>query len=102
MTHQGQAPDEQGENLSPEIYRELGKNGWRVPETEPEVKAAEEWVGKAPDRLPARLESLPDKDSDQERGGLLDRYLRNDRGDRSGDDPKAKDDERSNRDFDRE
>lgn len=102
MTKHENAAGDPSERLSPELYRELGKNGWRLPQTEHEVRAAEEWVSKTPDRLPEGLHDLPGKDHSPEPGPLLDRYLNTDRVDRSADDAKAKDDDRLNRDLDRD
>jgi hypothetical protein len=99
MKNQEPVPDPRSERLSLEIYRELGKNGWRLPETKAEVQAAEVWVEKSLDRLPARLNDLPDKGHGQSHGRMLDRYLG---ADRSADDSKAMDTERSSRDLERD
>lgn len=47
------------DRLDPETYHGLGHLGWRLPRTEEEVKAAEEWAAKAPIELPHRLQDVP-------------------------------------------
>jgi hypothetical protein len=69
------------ERLDAKVYADLAKVGWRVPETEVEVRAAEEWAGKSPDELPQRLRVTPAMGSSELRtpgGGILSRYLRDD------------------------
>jgi hypothetical protein len=101
MSKHDQPAGDRNERLSQEIYRELGRIGWRMPKSEPEVRAAEEWVSKTPDRLPERLGTLPESNRAPERSSFLDRYLNTDRVDHSRDDQKDKDADRSDRDLDR-
>lgn len=93
---------DRNERFSPELYRELGKNGWRLPQTEREVRAAEDWISKNPERNAGRLPDMPDEKSSPKQDRILDRYLRTDQPDRSADESKSMNDERSNREHDRE
>lgn len=88
------------DRFRPEAYRELGKLGWRVPESDKEVRAAEEWVARSSIRLPAKLHHLPNER--QPRGdGLLGRYLREDVHHRSTEDSKSMDEGKPDRELDR-
>jgi len=102
MSKHDRAARDKEDRMSPELYRELAKDGWRLPQSEPEVKAAETWVAKSSDRLPERLDTTPGEVRPQEPGRLLDHYVRADRLDRSGGESKSMDDNRSNRDIERE
>jgi len=101
MKLHGQESADRDEQLSPEVYRELGEQGWRLPLSEPEVAAAEDWVSKTPDRLPEGLRETPELDNTPEPGGLLSRYLQQPDRSRPRDDPKPRDDGRAGRDLDR-
>src|SRR5690349_1223219 len=68
------------ERLDPKIHRDLAQLGWKIPQSEAEVRAAEEWASKLPGEIPARLRGMPNKDRSQKPGGLLGRYLRDDGG----------------------
>jgi hypothetical protein len=89
-----QTPGDPNERLDAKVYADLAKVGWRIPESEAEVRAAEEWAGKSPGELPQRLRVTPATGSSELRtpgGGILSRYLRDDvhpsttRDDRSSD-----------------
>lgn len=89
------------EHLSSRLHQELGKAGWRIPQAEQEVRAAEEWVSKEPDRVPLGLQELPSEGSIQEKGRILDRYLRDDGRAPLVDDAKSKELDRPDHDLDR-
>lgn len=89
------------EQLAPRLHQELGKAGWRIPQTEQEVRAAEEWVSREPDRVPPGLQELPSEGSAREKGRILDRYLRDDGRSPSVDDSKSKELDRPDHDLDR-
>lgn len=101
MTKQAQADGDRDERFRPELYREFGKLGWNVPQSDQEVRAAEEWIAANPVRLPDRLRDLPGKERSDESGGLLERYLRDDGRQPSIDDSKSNDKDRDDRDLDR-
>ena len=101
MSKQAHKSGEQPERLRPRLHRALGRFGWKVPETDQEVRAAEAWTAKSPVRLPDRLREVPDMGRTQESGRLLDRYLRDDTGRDSVEEHKPKDEGRSGRDLDR-
>ena len=100
MTKPNQDPGGGDDRFRPEVYRELANLGWRVPQSEQEVRGAEEWIAANPTRVPDRLRELTDMDRQRESGGLLDRYLRNDERHLT-DESKSKDQDRDDRDFDR-
>jgi hypothetical protein len=69
------------DRMSRGIYRELGKLGWRTPQTDAEVRAAEEELVRSPGALPERLDRVPDPDPSEARDadhGLLSKYLQDD------------------------
>ncbi len=101
MTKHANLPPDRSEWLSRELYRELGAQGWTIPKSEREVRAAEEWLAKNPVRVPDRLSSRPEKDVSGESRELLSRDLRDEGRDRTIDDQQAKDD-RSDRDLERD
>lgn len=103
MTEHDNATGDQHEHLNPRIYRDLAKLGWKIPETEVEVQAAEEWAEKPLGELPARLHETqdPNKESAQRSNGILGRYLREAEQHRSLDDSKAKDARNPKRDNER-
>jgi hypothetical protein len=77
-----QTPGDVNERLDPKLHSNLGKLGWRMPQTAAEVRAAEEWVDKSPRELPERLGAAPDVDRSAgdppSAGSILSRYLRED------------------------
>jgi hypothetical protein len=87
-------PVDPNDRLDPGIYSELAKAGWRMPQSEAEVRAAEELVSKTPGDPPKRLARTPDLGSSEgrspERGGILSRYLRDD-----GREPKSPSEEKT-------
>ena len=101
MTKQANKSGEQPERLPRELHRALGRLGWKVPETDQEVRAAEEWIARSAVRLPDRLGKSPDMNRSQESGRMLDRYLSDEEGRHSIEDSKSKEEDRSNRDLDR-
>lgn len=101
MTKQAHTDGDREDRFHPDIYRDLGKLGWRVPQADQEVRAAEERVAREPVRLPDRLRDLPGEDRSAESGGMLGRYLRDDERRTSIDESKSKDEDRSDRDLDR-
>lgn len=101
MTKQAHIDGDQDDRFRPEAYRELGKLGWKVPQSDQEVRAAEEWTARNPVRLPDRLRDVPDKERSEESGGILGRYLHDTAPRSSIDESKTKDNDRSDRDLDR-
>jgi hypothetical protein len=101
MNEHERTTGDQNERLDPKIHRDMAQLGWKIPQTEAEVRAAEELVAKAPDELPARLLEMPDKEPPQKRGGILERYFRDDGWHRAPDEEKAKNEGRTDRDLNR-
>jgi hypothetical protein len=94
MAKHKHSPDEGEGRLRPVLYRELGKTGWRVPQSEQEVRAAEQWL----DRNSVRL---PDTVRLREAGQILDRYLREDERHGFADGPTARGDGEPDREVER-
>jgi hypothetical protein len=90
------------EQLRPTIHHDLAKLGWRIPQTEGAVQAAEECLARSTSELPSHLSETPDLNKERlhDSSGILNRYL-------SGDEPyrmvdaKDKDDRDPDRDIDR-
>lgn len=101
MTRQAHASGEQPERLRLKVYRELGRAGWSVPQSDREVRAAEVWIARHPVRLPDRLREVPELGQSRESGGLLERYLRDDERPSSMGKPKSRDEGQTNRDLER-
>lgn len=102
MSKQHEPSGERSERLDPRLYQELGKAGWRIPQGEHEVRAAEDWVSRSPDRVPARLDQLPGEDGQQKVRGVLDRYLHDAARAPSVDESKSKDADRSGTELERD
>jgi hypothetical protein len=68
------------ERLDPRLHADLARAGWTMPESESEVRAAEEWARNVPGELPARLRDTPEigapERSSREDSGILSRHLR--------------------------
>jgi hypothetical protein len=101
MTKHERYGDDRNERLSPALYHELAKHGWRLPQSDQEVRAAEESIAKSPIKLPERLRDLPEDGRSRTPGGLLERYLRDAERDGRADDARSRDDNKSDRDLDR-
>lgn len=101
MTKNEQPADERSERFSVRVYGALGRNGWRLPRTEAEVRAAEEWASRNPVRLPGRLADVPSRGPSPESGRVLGRYLRDIERQRSPEGAKEKDEGRSDQSLER-
>ena len=68
------------EQLDLKLHGELAKLGWTMPETDAQVRSAEEWTATLPSELPDRLRSLPElsgaEPTPRPDGTILSRYLR--------------------------
>lgn len=102
MSKQHEPSGERIERLEPKLYQELGKAGWRIPQAEHEVRAAEDWVSRSPDRVPARLDQLPGEDGHQKGRGVLDHYIQDEGRVSSVDESNSKDVDRSGPDLERD
>lgn len=102
MNRQEQPDGDAGERLSREVREALGRSGWRVPQSDAEVRAAEEWVARSNERLPEQLQSIPDPERRPAPGRLLDRYLKSDGPDRSPDASKSMGEDRPVKDVERD
>jgi hypothetical protein len=101
MTKHRDNPGDSEEQLRPKLYRDLGRLGWRVPQSEREVRAAEDWVGTHSTRLPDRLHDLSNDSRSTESGRILDRYLGHDGGRCVPEESKSMEGESTDRDLDR-
>lgn len=102
MSEDHSARGDQHERLDRKIHHDLANLGWRIPQTEPEVRAAEESANRWSGDLPERLHDTPDDERSQTPERILGRYLRDDARYRSPDDVRAKDAGDSKRDLERE
>lgn len=106
MSKREQTSEDPNERLDPKVYADLARIGWRTPQTEAEVRAAEEWAAKSPSELPARLHDTPDiAQSDPGMpgsGSILSRYLRDDRSSTVPSDTKSREADSPDRELDLE
>jgi hypothetical protein len=77
--HENTAADPK-DRLDRNIHRDLGKLGWRTPQSDAEVRAAEQDLEATPGEVPERLQrvDLGPVQGDAPRDGLLSKYLPDD------------------------
>ena len=82
MKERDHTPEDPNERLDPDLYSAMAKVAWRMPQTEAEVRVAEDLVGNTPGKLPTHLGAMRDADRSERDhaggGSILSRYLRDD------------------------
>jgi len=90
------------DRLDRSIHADLGKLGWRTPQSDAEVRMAESELTLLPSELPGRLREVPDIEAPQgasRETGLLAKYLKDEgRFDSSS---QSREPDRSERDLNR-
>lgn len=59
MTASSDEKNNGDDRIDAAVYRALGRLGWRLPRTEDEIRAAEEWVANTQIELPRSLLDVP-------------------------------------------